>query len=110
AVACADASGEGKNTVAGWSQEWQRRGSIPIAEAEKHRKSEYQGWLNDDVRSGRVHLLEGEPFHEEAKALVYLPRDEGGRFQLPIGKVVEDPRCENHACDAGLYGHRHINH
>lgn len=105
-LACADAGGEGKNTVAGWSEEWRRRGRIPFSEAEKHRKQEHQEWLNNDILARTVHLLRGEPFHEEAKRLTYLPRSEGGRFQLPIGRMKEDPRLANHATDAGLYGHR----
>lgn len=120
AVTVADAGGQGKTAVTGWSREWQRRWNKPIIEAKKTRRFEHIELLNSDIRARKVKMRSGEVrtdrmersdgdtsvrrtgavlFNEASKA-TWLA-------QIGFGKMRENPQTPNDAMDAGLYSHRH---
>jgi hypothetical protein len=99
-ITVADAGGQGKTAVAGWSEEWERRWNKPIIEAQKTRKHEHIELLNSDIRGGRVKLRKGGALLEEAKRATWMPA-------VGFGKLRENPQTPNDCMDAGLYGHRH---
>lgn len=99
-ITVADAGGQGKTAVAGWSREWEARWGKPIVEAEKTRKYEHIELLNSDIRGGKVRLRRGGDLHEEAKRATWMA-------QTGFGKLRENPQTPNDLMDAGLYGHRH---
>lgn len=96
----ADAGGGGKQTVAGWSKQWQNRYAQGIIEATKHNKHGAIEHLNTDLISGKLLLREGS-----ALALEY-GQHMWGSVQNAHGNLNEDPTTPNHCCDAGLYAHR----
>jgi hypothetical protein len=100
AITVADAGGQGKTTVAGWTREWQRRWNKPIIEAQKTRRHEHIELLNSDLRGGKVKLRRGGLLIEEAKRATWMPHS-------GFGKLRENPQTPNDLMDAGLYGHRH---
>lgn len=99
-ITVADAGGQGKTAVTGWSREWQTRWNKSIIEAEKTRKFEHIELLNSDIRAGKVKLRRGGVLVEEAKRATWMP-------QTGVGRMKENPQTPNDAMDAGLYGHRH---
>ena len=56
--------------------------------------------MNSDFQMDRIRLLKSEtkPYVDELENLIKDPH------KL---KVVEHPSCDNHLCDASLYGWRH---
>jgi hypothetical protein len=99
-ITVADAGGQGKTAVAGWSKEWERRWRKPIVEAQKTRKHEHIELLNSDIRGGKVKLRKSGLLVEEAKRATWMP-------QSGFGRMRENPQTPNDLMDAALYGHRH---
>ncbi len=99
-ITVADAGGQGKTVVAGWSKEWETRWNKTIVEAQKSRKHEHIELLNSDIRGGLVKFRRGGLLVEEAKRATWMP-------QTGIGRVRENPQTPNDLMDAALYGHRH---
>lgn len=71
-----------------------------IHAAEKQDKIEFIGIMNSDFIMGRIKLLKAETkdYVEELENLIKDPN------KL---KTTEHPSCDNHICDANLYGWRH---
>lgn len=107
--AVGDAGGLGKPYV----EETRKRFGLQIAAAEKTQKLAHVELFNDDLRSDppRAYLLRDtcEVYAEQMELLQWDLQ----KVQVKVGGVirhedrrVEDPRCENDVCDAGLYGNR----
>jgi hypothetical protein len=102
AITVVDAGGPAKGTAVGWSKEWVERYQLPIVEAEKQHKHTAIEMVNGDIVTGGIALRDGGVLYEEMAQLQWLTKIVDAR-----GKMVEDPTMQNHACDGGLYGHRH---
>lgn len=100
----ADAGGGGKPAVMGWSKKWVDRYNIPIIEATKTNKAMAIKQVNNDIRRGMLRLRSGGPLLAEMKVHRWA------KIRSASGAQVEDPTTPNHACDAGLYGHRESFH
>ena len=100
----ADAGGGGKPAVMGWSKKWVERYGIPIIEASKSNKEMAIKQLNNDLRRGKCRLRTGGVLLTEMRSHRWA------KLRSETGKLVEDPATPNHACDAGLYGHRESYH
>lgn len=99
-ITVADAGGQGKTAVTGWSREWERRWGKSIIEAQKSRKHEHIELLNSDIRGGRVLMREGGALLAEAERATWMPWS-------GVGRARENPQTPNDLMDAALYGHRH---
>jgi hypothetical protein len=93
----ADTGGLGKAIV----EEFNKRHGLNVRPAEKAHKQEYIRMLNDDLRSGRVHIIPGGGLAQEWTVLQWAQGD---------GRRIEDPRYDNHAADAFLYAWRESGH
>lgn len=100
-IVVADAGGPAKPTVTGWSKEFVERYGLPILEAQKAHKSVAIDVMNGDITSGGVLFREDSVLYEEMAALQWAT------IVSASGRQVEDPTLANHACDGGLYAHRH---
>lgn len=82
-------------------EEMKNRHQIPFIPAEKTGKEEFISMMNADFTAGNIQLVGNTSEYEtEMGSLVW---DEDALFS---GKRVEDPNCDNHLCDTGLYGWR----
>lgn len=101
-----DSGGLGKPYV----MEARRRFGLPIKDADKREKLAHIELMNDAFRTGQLHLVEeaNRDYIEELSLLQWdMEKVEvvaGGKIRHDDRKR-EDPRYENHLCDAGLYGH-----
>lgn len=98
----ADAGGLGK----GYVEEMKQRFGLPIQSAEKTKKNAYIEHLNGDLHAGVLSIIE-----HENQALIGETNLLQWRADAP-GKPQdlarrEDPRFDNHLCDAFLYGYRY---
>lgn len=100
-ILVADAGGPARPAVAGWSAEFVERFQVPILEAEKAHKHLAIDMLNGDIVAGRIKLRDGGELYEEMSQLQWATIVTGS------GRMIEDPTLHNHACDGGLYAHRH---
>jgi hypothetical protein len=97
--------------------ELRSRLGIPFIAADKHEKNSWIRMMNTDYVRARIRVVQGACSDlvseytgadeqgiaiKDAKALVW---DKRARAQRPP-RLVEDPRCENHAADAALYAWR----
>jgi hypothetical protein len=102
-----DAGGLGKPYI----EEARRRFAIQVHPAEKSEKLAHIELFNDDLRRGRSVFLESacRDYIEEMQMLPWdmdrVTVNVAGRVRHEDRKR-EDPRYENHLCDAGLYGNR----
>lgn len=71
---------------------------LPLESAEKHEKFAHQQAMNDDLLTGRLKVNRHSVLAAEMRI---LPKDQED-------ETKEDERYDNHACDAGLYGHREL--
>jgi hypothetical protein len=80
-------------------EEMRRRHGLPFNNAEKKDKITFMRILNDDLVQGRVKIIREQNLElvTEIDNLIYNK-----------DKTEEDPRCQNHLCDALLYGHRDL--
>ncbi|HDY64754.1 MAG TPA: hypothetical protein ENH84_00780 [Phycisphaerae bacterium] len=92
----ADAGALGKTIV----EEINERFSRSIKAAEKTHKADFIEALNDDLRMGRIQVLEDDPIIEEWARLQWENEEH----------KKEDPRFANHDADATLYGWRESKH
>lgn len=102
-----DAGGLGKPYV----MEARRRFGIQVQNAEKTEKLAHVELFNDDLRRGRIKFVEPH-CRNYIEELEILPWDMD-RVIVSVGggtkhehRKREDPRFDNHMCDAGLYGNR----
>jgi hypothetical protein len=106
-VMVGDTGGLGK----GYVEEARRRLGLQIKAAEKRDKAAHIELFNDDLRAGRILLVEPDnrEYLEEMTLLQWdmdrVPVDVGGAVRYD-DRRVEDSRYERHLCDAGLYGNR----
>jgi hypothetical protein len=91
-----DQGGLGKS----FAEEMRQRHKLPVEAAQKSEKYTYATLLNDDLTAG---LIKVRPESALAKEWALLPKD-------PDDPTKEDPRFDNHAADAGLYGWREARH
>jgi hypothetical protein len=98
----ADAGGIAKGLVAGWAQGWQDRDPLPVGEAKKSQKLTNIELLNNDIRTGKVHVRDGGAWLSEARDHVWLTNG--------TGRYVEHPQTQNHCLDAALYAWRAARH
>lgn len=98
----ADSGGLGK----GYVEEMKQRYAIPVQAAEKTKKNAYIEHLNGDLHAGVLSIVEKDNQGLIAEAnLLQWRADAAGK---PADKARrEDPRFENHLCDAFLYGYRY---
>jgi hypothetical protein len=99
-----DAGGGGKPAVMGWSKKWVEHYGIPIIEATKTNKAVAIATMNADIRKRRIKFRLGSPLAIEMKSHRWAP------IRSEEGKLVEDKKTPNHACDGGLYAHRESYH
>ncbi len=96
----ADTQGGGKMYV----EDVMSRHEQVFEAAKKGDKYDHVRLFNDDLREGNIKLMKGSVYAEEisglARDLDWPPEDKPD--ELPI----EDYRCPNHCCDAGLYAYR----
>ncbi len=92
-----DAGGLGKTI-----QESLVEDGYPFEPAQKTDKFDYITLFNNELLSGRIRILQGSALETEQRLLQFHKTD--------AGKLVEDPSCENHACDSALYIHRWAHH
>ena len=103
----ADAGGLGKPYV----EEARRRFGLQIKNAEKTEKLAHIELMNDDMRRGLIKFVE-PACKQYLEEMAILPWDLD-RVLTSVGGATrhedrkrEDPRFDNHLCDAGLYGNR----
>jgi hypothetical protein len=82
------------------AEEMKQRYNIALKPAEKNKKFDYVELLNSDLFEGRI------KFVPEVKALP----SEMSMLQWDQKRKGEDPRFENHLCDAFLYAWRESGH
>lgn len=104
----ADAGGGGKLVVAGWAKNWLERYSVPIEEAKKRDKVQWQELMNGDIRTGKYRMRRNSPRLAEMEVLTYHPPTAAGTLKENTGTA--ENRIPNDCCDAGLYGFRHSYH
>ncbi len=75
------------------------RYQLGLESADKAGKFEHIRLMNTDLRRGRLKFKEGSDWIIEASKLKKKTSAKEGEN----GKVIEDPRAANHACDAALY-------
>lgn len=93
----ADTGGGGKMYV----EEVMNRFGRKFEPASKTNKYEHVRLMNEDLLSGRLKLIPGSPWALEIAALMKdTDTIEDG------SPPKEDPRCDNHAADAGIYSFR----
>ncbi len=92
-----DAGGLGKTI-----QESLVEDGFPFEPAQKTDKLDYITLFNNEMSSGRLFIRRGSALETEMRLLQFKKTD--------AGKLVEDPGCENHACDSALYIHRWAHH
>jgi len=98
----ADAGGLGK----GYVEEMRQRYGIPVQAAQKTKKNAYIEHLNGDLHAGVLSIVEHENLALIGEAnLLQWRADASGKPADAARK--EDPRFENHLCDAWLYGYRY---
>jgi hypothetical protein len=85
-------------------EELRRRWQLPIKEADKASKEDWQALINSDLEAGDIKLWEPQssPLAEEWMELVWDER--------PNGTVVEAARIPNDTADAFLYAYRTAYH
>lgn len=83
------------------AEEMRIRHGIVMEAAQKSEKLSYIELMNSDLRKGHIKLLPQSMYQEEIELLTW---DRTG------AKPIEDPRQENHLCDAGLYAWREARH
>lgn len=71
---------------------------LPLESAEKNEKFAHQQAMNDDLLAGRLKVNRHGVLAAEMRVLPKDPEDE----------TKEHEDYDNHACDAGLYGHREL--
>ena len=106
AITVADASGIGKQTVAGWSKKWMERYGIPILEATKKNKHAAIDHMGADIRRGHIRVREGGAWLEQVEGHHW---SRAGLVSTS-GKLLEDPTSPNDIADCGLYSHRESYH
>lgn len=107
----ADSGGLGK----GYVEEMKQRFGLPILAAEKQRKHAFIEILNGDLHAGVLEIVEGSNQYliHEASLLQWREdsifiNSEGNKNGKPSDQQrKEDPRFDNHLCDAFLYAYRH---
>ena len=82
--------------------ELRNRWHLPLQSAEKTAKATYLRLMRDDFIEGNACILEGEcnELETEWSQLIWVDED----------KEKEDPRCQNHCSDSGLYAWREAKH
>lgn len=85
-------------------EEIAKRHQMRFEAAKKTEKYAHVELFNDDMRSGRVKLLERSPLQEE---MAVLPKDPDSD---PTKPPKEHSGFDNHCCDAGLYAWRRAWH
>lgn len=90
-----DTGGLGK----GYAEEMKKRWSIPVKAAEKRDKISFVRLMNDDFRTGRIKIKEGEDLTEEWNSV---------QWDIIEKKFRDDQ--EDHLADAALYGWRECQH
>ncbi len=98
-IVVADAGGGGKGAVQGWSKKWVGRYGVPIIEATKSNKPVAIKQLNTDIRKRRIKLRRGSALLTEWRSHRWAPK-------RSASGMPQEAETENHAADAGLYGHR----
>lgn len=83
---------------------------IPAIPAEKREKQAYIQAMNSDYHSGRIKVIVGDAFTEEARALSWDLSDGGKEELARKGRLREDTKMPNDLCDAGLYIWRYSAH
>lgn len=76
---------------------------IPAIPAEKREKQAYIQAMNSDFHSGRIKVLVGDDYTEEASQLSWDLGDGGKEELARKGRLKEDSAMPNDLCDAGLY-------
>lgn len=83
---------------------------IACVAAERTSKMAYIQALNSDFHSGRIRILDGSPLCEEMTKLAY-DLSNGAKEELSRkGTLRENPKMDNHCCDAFLYLWRYSSH
>lgn len=106
AITTADASGGGKQVVAGWSKKWMERYGISIVEATKKNKHAAIDVFGTDLRRGHIRVREGGAWLAQAEEHHW---SKAGLVNT-AGKLVEDPASPNDLLDSGLYSWRESYH
>ena len=103
--------GDTGNLSKGYVEEFQRVHAIPIEAAEKTRKFEFVELLNDDFRTQRALVVDGQDDEECIGAREYIDELVALRRAKDYrSRTVEDERDPNDLCDATLYIHRDSYH
>lgn len=71
--------------------------------ASKANKAAFQRLLDSDLWDGKLQMVEDSELPKEMLALHWDLRGEARQSLLRKGKLKEDPKAENHLCDALLY-------
>lgn len=88
----ADTGSGGKQMVETMNEEH----GTDLEAASKSKKAAFQRLVNSDIWDGSLQMVEGSPLAKEMLALNLVPKGKKGLLE-------EDPKAENHLCDALLY-------
>jgi hypothetical protein len=89
---------------------WKERSLLPIEPSDKAHKATWQKMLNGDIRTGLARFRKGSPMLYEMKHLMNKRGPTGKSVELDERTLPSGEKPGNDACDAGLYGFRHIHH
>lgn len=83
---------------------------IPAIGADKREKNAYIQAMNSDYHSGRIKVIAGDGYTEEARALSWDLSNGSKEVLGRRGLLREDPEMPNDLCDAFLYLWRYSSH
>jgi hypothetical protein len=103
----ADTGGGGAKMII---EEINQKYGLGIIPAEKKDKQAYIELQNSEFHSGRIKIIPGTDLAHELGGLQWDLSRNSKLILARTGRLVEDPNCPNHLCDAFLYLYRYSHH